>query len=73
MSGDPDVLAYYKNKHSKKPLQISNLNFCEQVDAGLTFNKKGLQDSFMFDIKTRKTIMGRSDSASFGDSYVPMN
>ena len=52
MSGDPDVLEYYKNDHSKKPLRSINLNFCEQVDAGLTFNKKELQDSFVFDIKT---------------------
>lgn len=52
MSGDPDVLEYYKNDHSKKPLRVINLNFCEQVDAGLTFNKKELQDSFVFDIKT---------------------
>lgn len=52
MSGDPDVLEYYKNDHSKKPLRIINLNFCEQVDAGLTFNKKELQDSFVFDVKT---------------------
>ncbi|XP_040820018.1 GRB2-associated-binding protein 2 [Ochotona curzoniae] len=52
MSGDPDVLEYYKNDHSKKPLRIINLNLCEQVDAGLTFNKKELQDSFVFDIKT---------------------
>uniref|UniRef100_A0A5F8H474 GRB2 associated binding protein 2 n=1 Tax=Monodelphis domestica TaxID=13616 RepID=A0A5F8H474_MONDO len=52
MSGDPDVLEYYKNDHSKKPLRVINLSFCEQVDAGLTFNKKELQDSFVFDIKT---------------------
>ncbi|EMP28617.1 GRB2-associated-binding protein 2 [Chelonia mydas] len=52
MSGDPDVLEYYKNDHSKKPLRVINLNFCEQVDAGLTFNKKELQDSYVFDIKT---------------------
>uniref|UniRef100_A0A8D0BKG9 GRB2 associated binding protein 2 n=1 Tax=Salvator merianae TaxID=96440 RepID=A0A8D0BKG9_SALMN len=52
MSGDPDVLEYYKNDHSKKPLRVINLSFCEQVDAGLTFNKKELQDSYVFDIKT---------------------
>ncbi|NXH18685.1 GAB2 protein, partial [Bucco capensis] len=52
MSGDPDVLEYYKNDHSKKPLRVINLNFCEQVDAGLTFNKKELQDRYIFDIKT---------------------
>ncbi|ERE71968.1 GRB2-associated-binding protein 2 [Cricetulus griseus] len=52
MSGNPDVLKYYKNEHSKKPLRIINLNFCEQVDVGLTFSKKELQQSFMFNIKT---------------------
>ncbi|XP_040592693.1 GRB2-associated-binding protein 2-like [Mesocricetus auratus] len=52
MNGDPYVLEYYKNKHSKKPLRIINLNLCEQVDTGLTFNKKELQGSFVFDIKT---------------------
>ncbi|OBS63638.1 hypothetical protein A6R68_07822 [Neotoma lepida] len=39
MNDDPDII---------------NLNFCEQVDTGLTFNKKELQDSFVFDIKTSK-------------------
>ncbi|XP_029458066.1 GRB2-associated-binding protein 2 isoform X2 [Rhinatrema bivittatum] len=52
MSGDPDVLEYYKNDHSKKPIRVINLSACEQVDAGLTFNKKELQDSYVFDIKT---------------------
>ncbi|XP_068121016.1 GRB2-associated-binding protein 2-like [Hyperolius riggenbachi] len=52
MSGDPDVLEYYKNDHSKKPIRVINLSCCEQVDSGLTFNKKELQDSFVFDIKT---------------------
>ncbi|OBS59571.1 hypothetical protein A6R68_09305, partial [Neotoma lepida] len=50
MSGNADVLEYYKNEHSKKPLWIINLN-CEQVDTGLTFNKKELHDNFVFDIK----------------------
>ncbi|XP_043547607.1 GRB2-associated-binding protein 2 isoform X4 [Chiloscyllium plagiosum] len=52
MSGDPDVLEYYKNDHSKKPIRVIDLHFCEQVDAGLTFKKKEFQDSFVFDIKT---------------------
>ncbi|KAM4702107.1 LOW QUALITY PROTEIN: GRB2-associated-binding protein 2 [Discoglossus pictus] len=52
MSGDPDVLEYYKNDHAKKPIRVINLSCCEQVDAGLTFNKKELQDSYVFDIKT---------------------
>ncbi|OCT96210.1 GRB2-associated-binding protein 2 [Xenopus laevis] len=54
MSGDPDVLEYYKNDHTKKPIRVINLSCCEQVDAGLTFNKKELQDSYIFDIKTNE-------------------
>uniref|UniRef100_A0A8C4S869 GRB2 associated binding protein 2 n=1 Tax=Erpetoichthys calabaricus TaxID=27687 RepID=A0A8C4S869_ERPCA len=41
MSGDPD-----------KPIRVIDLQCCEQVDAGLTFNRKEFQDSFVFDIKT---------------------
>nr|XP_033806502.1 GRB2-associated-binding protein 2 isoform X2 [Geotrypetes seraphini] len=52
MSGDPDVLEYYKNDRSKRPIRVINLGACEQVDAGLTFDKKELQDSYVFDIKT---------------------
>ncbi|MFT7815151.1 GRB2-associated-binding protein 1-like [Arapaima gigas] len=52
LTGDPDVLEYYKNDHTKKPIRVIDLNLCEQVDAGLTFNKKDLEHSFIFDIKT---------------------
>ncbi|XP_017573152.1 GRB2-associated-binding protein 1 isoform X5 [Pygocentrus nattereri] len=52
LTGDPDVLEYYKNDHVKKPIRVIDLNLCEQVDAGLTFNKKELEHSFIFDIKT---------------------
>ncbi|XP_039606131.1 GRB2-associated-binding protein 1 isoform X5 [Polypterus senegalus] len=52
MTGDPDVLEYYKNDHTKKPIRVIDLNLCDQVDAGLTFNKKDLENSFIFDIKT---------------------
>ncbi|KAM7398994.1 hypothetical protein PAMP_018290 [Pampus punctatissimus] len=52
MSGDPDVLEYYKNDHSKKPIRVIDLHCCEQVDAGLTFKRKEFQESFVFDIKT---------------------
>ncbi|XP_064208199.1 GRB2-associated-binding protein 2-like isoform X1 [Anguilla rostrata] len=52
MSGDPDVVEYYKNDHSKKPIRVIDLHCCEQVDAGLTFKRKEFQDSFVFDIKT---------------------
>ncbi|ERE66027.1 GRB2-associated-binding protein 2 [Cricetulus griseus] len=54
MNGEPDVLEYYKNEHSKKPLRIINLNFCMQLDVVLTFNKKEPQRSFMFDIITNE-------------------
>ncbi|TSK22478.1 Ubiquitin carboxyl-terminal hydrolase 38 [Bagarius yarrelli] len=52
LTGDPDVLEYYKNDHVKKPIRVIDLNLCEQVDAGLSFNKKELEHSFIFDIKT---------------------
>ncbi|KAL1023758.1 hypothetical protein UPYG_G00045710 [Umbra pygmaea] len=52
LTGDPDVLEYYKNNHARKPIRVIDLNLCEQVDAGLTFNKKDLEHSFIFDIKT---------------------
>ncbi|KAM7320080.1 hypothetical protein ACRRTK_020523 [Alexandromys fortis] len=38
MSDHPDLLEYYKNEHSKKPLRIIRLNFCEQMASGLTFH-----------------------------------
>ncbi|XP_020380554.1 GRB2-associated-binding protein 1 isoform X5 [Rhincodon typus] len=52
LTGDPDVLEYYKNDHAKKPIRVIDLNLCEQVDAGLTFNKKDLENSYIFDIRT---------------------
>lgn len=52
MSGDPDVLEYYKSEGAKKPIRIIDLHCCEQVDAGLSFKRKDFQDSFVFDIKT---------------------
>ncbi|XP_018591548.1 GRB2-associated-binding protein 1 isoform X1 [Scleropages formosus] len=56
LTGDPDVLEYYKNDHAKKPIRVIDLNLCEQVDAGLTFNKKDLEHSFIFDIKTIERV-----------------
>ncbi|XP_024064314.1 GRB2-associated-binding protein 1 isoform X5 [Terrapene carolina triunguis] len=52
LTGDPDVLEYYKNDHTKKPIRIIDLNLCQQVDAGLTFNKKEFENSYIFDINT---------------------
>ncbi|KAM6909086.1 GRB2-associated-binding protein 1-like [Xenentodon cancila] len=52
LSGEPDVLEYYKNPQSRRPIRTINLNLCEQVDAGLSFTKKELESSFVFDLKT---------------------
>ncbi|KAK5848167.1 hypothetical protein PBY51_005805 [Eleginops maclovinus] len=54
LSGEPDVLQYYKNQQSRRPIRTINLHLCEQVDAGLTFNKKELESSFVFDLRTEE-------------------
>ncbi|PWA13916.1 hypothetical protein CCH79_00018521 [Gambusia affinis] len=54
LSGEPDVLQYYKNQHSRRPIGTINLNLCEQVDAGLSFTKKELESSFVFDLRTEE-------------------
>lgn len=56
LSGEPDVLQYYKNQHSRRPIRTINLNLCEQVDAGLSFTKKELESSFVFDLRTEERI-----------------
>uniref|UniRef100_A0A3B4ETG5 GRB2-associated-binding protein 1-like n=1 Tax=Pundamilia nyererei TaxID=303518 RepID=A0A3B4ETG5_9CICH len=56
LSGEPDVLQYYKNPHSRRPIRNINLNLCEQVDAGLSFTKKELESSFVFDLRTEERI-----------------
>ncbi|KAA8582705.1 hypothetical protein FQN60_006376 [Etheostoma spectabile] len=54
LSGEPDVLQYFKNQQSRRPIRAINLNLCEQVDAGLTFTKKELERSFVFDLRTEE-------------------
>uniref|UniRef100_A0A673BB58 PH domain-containing protein n=1 Tax=Sphaeramia orbicularis TaxID=375764 RepID=A0A673BB58_9TELE len=54
LSGEPDVLQYYKNQQSRRPIRTINLNMCEQVDAGLSFTKKELESSFVFDLRTEE-------------------
>ncbi|XP_033839936.1 GRB2-associated-binding protein 1-like [Periophthalmus magnuspinnatus] len=56
LSGEPDMLQYYKNPHSRRPIRSINLNLCEQVDAGLSFTKKELQSSFVFDLRTQERV-----------------
>ncbi|KAM9325291.1 GRB2-associated-binding protein 3 [Gastrophryne carolinensis] len=53
MSGNPDVLEYYRNNHSKKPIRIIDLNECEvQKYIGVNLIKKEFQNSFVFIVKT---------------------
>ncbi|XP_030608903.1 GRB2-associated-binding protein 1-like isoform X1 [Archocentrus centrarchus] len=56
LSGEPDILQYYKNPQSRRPIRTINLNLCEQVDAGLSFTKKELESSFVFDLRTEERI-----------------
>lgn len=42
MTGDPDVLEYYKNDHAKKPIRVIDLNLCEQVCSLLTTSTDSL-------------------------------
>uniref|UniRef100_A0A8C0J6V3 GRB2 associated binding protein 3 n=1 Tax=Chelonoidis abingdonii TaxID=106734 RepID=A0A8C0J6V3_CHEAB len=53
MSGNPDVLEYYRNNHSKKPIRIIDLNECEVLKhSGSNFIKKEFQNNFVFIVKT---------------------
>ncbi|KAM4664061.1 GRB2-associated-binding protein 3 [Discoglossus pictus] len=53
MSGNPDVLEYYRNNHSKKPIRVIDLNECEvQKYIGVNLIKKEFQNSFVFIVKT---------------------
>ncbi|XP_026178138.1 GRB2-associated-binding protein 1-like [Mastacembelus armatus] len=54
LTGEPDVLQYYKNQHSRRPIGTINMNRCEQVDAGLSFTKKELENSYVFDLRTEE-------------------
>ncbi|XP_078132673.1 GRB2-associated-binding protein 1-like [Sander vitreus] len=54
LSGEPDILQYFKNQQSRRPIRTINMNLCEQVDAGLTFTKKELESSFVFDLRTEE-------------------
>ncbi|KAJ7310222.1 hypothetical protein JRQ81_007117 [Phrynocephalus forsythii] len=53
MSGNPDVLEYYRNRHSKKPIRVIDLNECEVVKhSGSSFVKKEFQNNSVFIVKT---------------------
>uniref|UniRef100_H3B9R7 GRB2 associated binding protein 3 n=1 Tax=Latimeria chalumnae TaxID=7897 RepID=H3B9R7_LATCH len=53
MSGNPDVLEYYRNDHSKKPIRVIDLNECEvQKQSELSFFRKEFQNNYVFIVKT---------------------
>ncbi|KAL8181083.1 UNVERIFIED_CONTAM: GRB2-associated-binding protein 3 [Gekko kuhli] len=53
MSGNPDVLEYYRNSHSKKPIRVIDLNECEVgKHSGSNVIKKEFQNNFVFIVKT---------------------
>ncbi|OCT67485.1 GRB2-associated-binding protein 3 isoform X2 [Xenopus laevis] len=57
MSGNPDVLEYYRNKNSKKPIRVIDLNDCEvQKYIGVNLIKKEFENSFVFIVKTIQRI-----------------
>ncbi|CAO2621126.1 GRB2-associated-binding protein 3 [Lemmus lemmus] len=53
MSGNPDVLEYYRNKHSSKPIRVIDLSECTVwKHAGPDFVRKEFQNNFVFVVKT---------------------
>ncbi|XP_028641090.1 GRB2-associated-binding protein 3 isoform X2 [Grammomys surdaster] len=53
MSGNPDVLEYYHNKHSRKPIRVIDLSECTVwKHAGPDFIRKEFQNNFVFIVKT---------------------
>lgn len=53
MSGSPDVLEYYRTKHSSKPIRVIDLSecaVCQHVGPG--FVRKEFQNNFVFIVKT---------------------
>ncbi|XP_008247681.1 GRB2-associated-binding protein 3 isoform X1 [Oryctolagus cuniculus] len=53
MSGNPDVLEYYRSKHSSKPIRVIDLSECTVwKHAGPSFVRKEFQNNFVFIVKT---------------------
>ncbi|KAH0515968.1 GRB2-associated-binding protein 3 [Microtus ochrogaster] len=53
MNGNPDVLEYYRNKHSSKPIRVIDLSECTVwKHAGPDFVRKEFQNNFVFIVKT---------------------
>lgn len=53
MSGSPDVLEYYRTKHSSKPIRVIDLSECAVCrHVGPGFVRKEFQNNFVFIVKT---------------------
>ncbi|XP_053436890.1 GRB2-associated-binding protein 3 isoform X2 [Nycticebus coucang] len=53
MSGNPDVLEYYRNKRSSKPIRVIDLSECAVwKHVGPGFVRKEFQNNFVFILKT---------------------
>lgn len=53
MSGNPDVLEYYRSKHSSKPIRVIDLSECAVwKHVGPGFVRKEFQNNFVFIVKT---------------------
>ncbi|XP_021538503.1 GRB2-associated-binding protein 3 isoform X1 [Neomonachus schauinslandi] len=53
MSGNPDVLEYYRSKHSSKPIRAIDLSECAVwKHVGPGFVRKEFQNNFVFIVKT---------------------
>ncbi|KAM6151382.1 GRB2-associated-binding protein 3 isoform 2-T2 [Rhynchocyon petersi] len=53
MSGNPDVLEYYRSRHAGKPIRVIDLSECAVwKHAGPAFVRKEFQNDFVFVVKT---------------------
>ncbi len=57
MSGNPDVLEYYRSKSSRKPIRTIDLQECEvTIEAEVRPTKRQYQNQHLFVIKTATRI-----------------
>ncbi|XP_051970413.1 GRB2-associated-binding protein 3-like isoform X2 [Xyrauchen texanus] len=55
MSGNPDVLEYYRSKNSRKPIRTIDLQECEvTIEAEVQLTKRQYQHQHLFVVKTTK-------------------
>lgn len=57
MSGNPDVLEYYRSKSSRKPIRTIDLQECEvTIEAEVRPTKRQYQNQHLFVVKTTTRI-----------------